>query len=87
MSTGFDTANGVPSDGVRNALGDLQVAVRADPGLVIIGVSAGAGLNRVFDVPFEFRAHPTESNAIKVERHMLGCPLVWATAWFGCATH
>lgn len=87
MPTSFNTANCVPRDRMRNALCDLQVAVRANPCFVVIGIGSRAGLHRVFDIAFDFRTHPTKTNSIQVERHMLCGPLIWPPTRFWCATH
>lgn len=54
MPSGFYTANGIPSNGVINSFGDLQVAMWANPSLVVIGVCTNAGLGCVGNASFNF---------------------------------
>ena len=54
VATGVDTANFIPGNNVANALGDLQVAMWADPGLAIIGIRTDAGLGCVLDAALDF---------------------------------
>ena len=56
MTAGFYAANLIPRDNVADSLADLQVAMRADPGFAIVGISADAGLRGVFDSALDFTA-------------------------------
>jgi hypothetical protein len=54
VAAGIDTAHFIPGNNVANALGDLQVAVWADPGLAIIRIRTDAGLSCVLDAALDF---------------------------------
>jgi hypothetical protein len=51
---------------VAYALGNLQVAVRANPGLVVIGICANAGLRGVFNAALYFGATNTHSGSREI---------------------
>jgi hypothetical protein len=59
VTPGFDAANFIPGNNVANALGDLQVAVRANPGFSVIGIGANTGLGCVFDPTLDFASAQT----------------------------
>lgn len=56
MTAGFYAANLIPGNNVADSLADLQVAMRADPGFPIVGISTDAGLRGVFDSALNFAA-------------------------------
>ncbi len=56
MTAGFYAANLIPGDNVADSLADLQVAMRADPGFAIVGISTDAGLGGVLDPALDFAA-------------------------------
>ncbi len=66
MAAGANVAMGIPGDGVGSAFVYGQVAVRADPRLVIIGTRTGCGLHVVFDAVFDFDALYASANSIEV---------------------
>jgi hypothetical protein len=47
MTASFNTTHCVPGNYVADSLGDLQMAVRADPSFIFIGICSNAGLSRV----------------------------------------
>jgi hypothetical protein len=49
MPTCFNTAHRIPRNNVTYAFGDLQVAMWANPRLVILGIGANARLRCVFN--------------------------------------
>jgi hypothetical protein len=51
---------------MRDALCDVQMAMRANPDFVIIGSSAGGGLNVVLDTVFDFGALNAGANGIEI---------------------
>lgn len=59
MAASFDASDFIPGNDVADALGYLQVAVRADPGLAVICVCANAGLSGVFDTTLYFGSTQT----------------------------
>jgi hypothetical protein len=56
MTPSLDAANFIPGNNVADALADLKMAVRADPGLSIIRICTDAGLGCVFDAALDFAA-------------------------------
>ena len=66
MPTGFNTTNFIPGDYVAQALADLQVAVRANPSLSVVGVRADAGLGGVFNASLDFATTQPKSNGAEV---------------------
>jgi hypothetical protein len=56
VSSGIDTTNFVPGNQMTNAGSDGEMAVRANPRLVFIGVLAHGWLDRVSNTAFEFGA-------------------------------
>ena len=67
MTSSLDAANFIPGNNVADALADLKMAVRADPGLTVIGVCTDAGLGCVFDTPFDFAATEPEANRAEIK--------------------
>jgi hypothetical protein len=59
VTSGFNTANSIESHQMANSLGDLQLAVRADPGLAVFRVCTDGALNGVFNSALEFGATKT----------------------------
>ena len=66
MAAGLDATNGVPRDQMRDALGDLQVAVWANPGFPVIGVCSNTGLGCVFDPTLDFASAKSETQSIQI---------------------
>jgi hypothetical protein len=64
VTTGLDAANLIPGNNVANALADLQVAVRANPGFAIVCVGADAGLSYVVDSALCFAPSKPQANRI-----------------------
>jgi hypothetical protein len=64
VTTGLDAANIIPGNNVADALADLQVTVRANPGFAIVCVSADAGLSYVVDSAFCFAPSKTKANRV-----------------------
>jgi len=66
VTSGFDAANFVPGHDVTYALGDLQVAVWANPGFPVIGVCSNTGLGCVFDPTLDFASAKSETQSIQI---------------------
>jgi hypothetical protein len=64
MTSGVNTANLIPGDNVANSLGDLKVAVWANPGFSVFGIRPDTRLGRVFDSPFDFRTTKAQAKGI-----------------------
>jgi hypothetical protein len=56
MPASFYATNRIPSHDVTEALGNLYVAVRANPRLVVIGIGANACLRGVLNAALYFSA-------------------------------
>ncbi len=54
VAAGVDTSHFIPGNNVAYALGDLQVAMWANPGLAVIGIRTDAGLGCVLDTALDF---------------------------------
>ena len=61
MAPGFNASYGIPGNSVTYAFADLQVAMWADPYLVIVGVSPNRSLRRVFNPTLNFAAANSHS--------------------------
>ena len=64
MSSSLDAANLIPGNNVADALGDLQVAVWADPGLAIVGVCSDAGLRCVVHASLSLAATQAKTHCV-----------------------
>jgi hypothetical protein len=60
------TSNFIPGNDVTNSLGNLQVAVWANPGLTVIGIRADACLGCVFNPALDFGTPKTQTNRVQV---------------------
>lgn len=60
MSASLHTTNFIPGNYVTKSLADLQMAVRANPGLSVIGICADAGLGGVLDTSFDLASTKSE---------------------------
>ena len=67
MTTGFDSANRVPGGQVRHSWPNSLTAVRANPGLAILGVHAVGWLHCVFNPTLELGAPRSDSNQVEVQ--------------------
>lgn len=67
MATSADIAVGIPGDCMRDAFSDVEMAVRANPNLVVVCTSASCGLNVEFDAVFNFGALDAHSHGIQVQ--------------------
>lgn len=66
MSARVDAAHFIPGNDVTEALSDLEVAVRANPGFTVICVGTDAGLSRVFNSALYFTAAKPKSNCTEI---------------------
>jgi hypothetical protein len=67
VTTGVYASNLIPGNHVTDALGDLQVAMWANPGLTVIGICADAGLGGVLDAALNFRSPQAKSHGIEIK--------------------
>jgi hypothetical protein len=67
VPSGFHTPDAIPGNYVAEALAQLEIAVRADPGFIVFGVGADAGLSRVFDPALELRAAQAKANGAEID--------------------
>lgn len=85
MPSGFYSSYRVPGNNVANALGYLEMAVRANPRFIVFSVSPDAGLGCVGNAAFDFFASDAHSNRRKVKLFRFRVPL--ATLWAIVARH
>ena len=64
VSAGIYASNLIPGDNVTDALGDLQVAMWANPGFAIVCIRTDAGLRGVFDSAFDFRSSQAKTHGV-----------------------
>jgi hypothetical protein len=56
MPPSVDASNFVPGNNMAYAYGDVQIAMRADPRFVTLGISPGGSLHRIGDSSLYFGA-------------------------------
>jgi hypothetical protein len=64
VTTGIYASNLIPGNNVTDALGDLQVAMWANPGLSVIGICTDAGLRGVLDAALDFRSSQAKTHGV-----------------------
>jgi hypothetical protein len=64
VSTGIYTSNLIPGNNVTDALGDLQVAMWANPGFSVIGIRTDTGLSGVLNAALDFRSSQAKSHGV-----------------------
>jgi hypothetical protein len=67
MSARCDISVCIPGNCVRSALGDIQIAMGANPSFTVISVCSCCGLHYVFDIVLEYSASNSYSNRIEIE--------------------
>jgi hypothetical protein len=80
VSSGFHSTNRIPGNSVILTFGNSQMAIGADPALVIFRAESRSCLHRVFDSALYFSSLDSDSNSLKIEWLKLGTPLGTAVA-------
>ncbi len=66
MASCRNVSVGIPRDGVRGTLHDVQVAVRASPNFVVVCLRTGCGLNNKLNAILDFCALDASSHRIEI---------------------
>lgn len=64
MTPGFNSANGIPGNGVVLALANGLAAVRANPGLIVLSIVTRGGLHRILHPALKLGSFHSDSDPL-----------------------